>query len=1789
VAVMDDVAYVADGQRGLQVIDVSDPTAPALLTTVDGDWWASLVAAAEGYVYVGGERLRILEVSDPAHPAVTGAYEWPVDVSYIAVNEEEPYAYISGSDAQWKSRLWVADISDPAAINILSSYELPGWHWPGRLYYSEGLVYIANGADVEMVDVSDPYAPAFAGRYTTPDGADVNEVFVIGSYAYVLTGGDPTGRLRVVDVSDPADPEEVGNCATAGDARRLFVAQVSSGRSSGPEAAGATTTIAYVADGAAGLRLIDVTNPAAPMEVGHLDPPADTASVDVVYVVGDQAYIGSNAGEWPDYEYWLQLVDVSDPANPTVLNTYHDTGIIMDVEVVGEDVYAGVNEASLGGYERLSGTVASAKPANAERFPVLKKYGITLEQLKAWLKLPKDAHIEDIEEHECDGEICLKVTLASEGMETIAARGCLVRGVVKPDKAAQDGCSVSPREKACECGKEDVTFTATAAEGWEFDHWDPSQTIRCPETGEAQTTAWFAPVLDISGISEKPLCNSDKPITNTEVLTFTLTASRADDWTLNAITVHASGSGNDKEGITEVRLYHGDELLGSGTYNADNGSITFNFSPIVIPAGGSETFRLVYDLAAGEKCSSPVKEFRVNIGAGDLDITPNHYTPGHIHGNAQGTLKVGCVWNVDQKQIFEKIQPAVEGAADGNTLEVCPGEYHENVDVNKKLTIRSKEGRDETVVEAEDGNDHVFAVSADEVTIQGLTIKGATGKGKAGVYVHGSVVRNCRIKENFIRENDYGIILEEAQGAVVEDNIISGNQSDGVLIEGGEAMNNKVYGNYIGTDKTGSAALPNGNGVHIRWQATDNYIGGEWEWQGNLISGNRFDGILIEGSHTHKNHIWNNYIGTNKEGTAALDVLLNRGVGIHIKSQATDNYIGGELEWQGNLISGNGIAGVLIEWAHGNHIWNNYIGTDKTGTAALPNGNGVHIKGEATDNYIGGEKEGQRNIISGNERAGVLIEGAGAGARNNKVYGNYIGTDKTGMKALSNGEDGVHIKGEATDNYIGGEKEGQRNIISGNESDGVLIEGAGARNNKIHGNYIGTNKTGMEALRNRWYGVHIKGGATENYIGGDKEGQRNIISGNGDSGVLIEGEGTANNYVWNNYIGINYMFGTTIYIANLNGVEIRDGAAQNNIGGPGEDRRNIISGNESYGVTIEGAGHNKVYGNYIGTDKTGMLPCGNGKGGVHIGEGAWGNYIGGPVESVRNIISGNRGSGVLIEGEWTTNNRVYGNYIGTDKTGAAELSNGNGVHIKGGATKNYIGGEEEGQRNIISGNLFNGVLIEGQGTSENYVWNNYIGTDKSGEAALPNETGVHIKGRATKNHIGGVKKARQNLISRNEEVGVLIEGEEPVFMWQRLGTNSNYVLGNWIHRSGGDGIRLYLADKNRIGYNEIHYNNGAGIHLISSNENRVYENDISSNCKCIYEVSSKNNKLVSNSCYVNFCLSSGIHCDGSSSEIVGTTIAFDEGDGIRCENGANPTVHKCNLHDNKGFGLINLDPSVTIDARDNWWGDPSGPGGIGPGTGDEVSGNVDFSNWRPISVTVVVVPDEDPLLAARGMTATNWIHLVNWGVISDTLSVTLDDTRGWLVGPTTFTVDLGEQGGAPVTFTIPAGVDLGTSDLVTVTATSLTDPTATDTDTFQVIVSPTADLMVSKEGDPETALVGQRVRYTLVVTNAGPEVATGVTLTDTLPLTTTLLSATASQGSCAEQDGAVVCDLGTIEVGAQVTVTIVVRAEEGTDYLYDIAEVSGEGRDPYLDDNFAAAYTIVRPVMVRLYLPLVLR
>src|SRR5262249_6153959 len=169
-------------------------------------------------------------------------------------------------------------------------------------------------------------------------------------------------------------------------------------------------------------------------------------------------------------------------------------------------------------------------------------------------------------------------------------------------------------------------------------------------------------------------------------------------------------------------------------------------------------------------------------------------------------------------------------------------------------------------------------------------------------------------------------------------NIISGNLNNGLEIFMG-ASGNTVQGNFIGTDATGTQALGNGiSGIQIAQDSNNNTVGGMAPGAGNVISGNRFDGVDVYLS--TGTVIQGNYIGTNSTGTAALG---NR-AGVNVL--ATNTTVGGTAAGAGNLISGNREDGIYLSSVNNISILGNMIGTDVSGTQAVGNGGtGIYFLG----------------------------------------------------------------------------------------------------------------------------------------------------------------------------------------------------------------------------------------------------------------------------------------------------------------------------------------------------------------------------------------------------------------------------------------------------------------------------------------------------------------------------------------------------------------------------------------------------------------------------------------------------------------------------------------------------------------------------------------------------------------------------------------------------------------------------------------------------------------------------
>lgn len=189
----------------------------------------------------------------------------------------------------------------------------------------------------------------------------------------------------------------------------------------------------------------------------------------------------------------------------------------------------------------------------------------------------------------------------------------------------------------------------------------------------------------------------------------------------------------------------------------------------------------------------------------------------------------------------------------------------------------------------------------------------------------------------------------------------------------------------------------------------------------------------------------------------------------------------------------------------------NYVGTDATGTLALGNGIGVLLRSSGV--VIGGIDPGAGNLISGNIFTGIQINAEFGGGEGNVVQGNLIGTDVTGTISLGNGtafesEGGAGIIVlEAANNVIGGTAPGARNVISGNNGEGIWIrpiEGYSLAN-VIQGNLIGTDVHGAGALGNTGNGVRIEV-ALDCIVGGTAPGAGNVIAYNGGHGVVVIGQ-----------------------------------------------------------------------------------------------------------------------------------------------------------------------------------------------------------------------------------------------------------------------------------------------------------------------------------------------------------------------------------------------------------------------------------------------------------------------------------------------------------------------------------------------------------------------------------------------------------------------------------------------------------------------------------------------------------
>jgi hypothetical protein len=350
-------------------------------------------------------------------------------------------------------------------------------------------------------------------------------------------------------------------------------------------------------------------------------------------------------------------------------------------------------------------------------------------------------------------------------------------------------------------------------------------------------------------------------------------------------------------------------------------------------------------------------------------------------------------------------------------------------------------------------------------------------------------------------------------------------------------------------------------------------------------------------------------------------------------------------------------------------------------------------------------------------------------------------------------------------------------VISGNGNYGIGFVETGS---VIVGNRIGTTPDGLNDLGNAESGIQIAAGSSIT-IGGPSPDERNVISGNGASGIRTSGSSLT---VTNNYIGIG-ADGTTDLGNEKDGVRLRNGATATVVGPD-----NVISGNDRAGIRItdangNGTTSNEIESNFIGTDAGGTVAVANAEDGVVIEDDASENTIGGLAPSARNVIAGNEQDGVSLR-SGAEENAVVGNYIGTNASGTGAVPNTTGIDLAFGDTiDNSIGGTQDGAGNLVSGNEFDGIFINNS-AGPNTVQGNRVGVDANGNALGNGGAGIEIS-NSSQTTVGGTATGSGNTVAYNDASGMVV-----TFSNRGVG---NPIRGNAVFANEAPGIDLGNDDQ----------------------------------------------------------------------------------------------------------------------------------------------------------------------------------------------------------------------------------------------------------------------------------------------------------------------------------------------------------------------------------------------------------
>ena len=531
-----------------------------------------------------------------------------------------------------------------------------------------------------------------------------------------------------------------------------------------------------------------------------------------------------------------------------------------------------------------------------------------------------------------------------------------------------------------------------------------------------------------------------------------------------------------------------------------------------------------------------------------------------------------------------------------------------------------------------------FAAGSDGSQLLGLAVDNASGNGvtlnASSITINNDYIGVNLSDRRFGNRGD-GVFVSAASwwnriglnpsgAAGVVANVISGNKRSGLVFRG--SSENTVVSNRIGTNAAGQSAIGNGgDGIAITDRSGRNQIGGTDFVDpatgqannptgdkgqvppvfvvpplGNLISGNRRNGVVIKNDSGH-NILNGNFIGTTADGDAAIG---NGSNGVWINRANNDSLIGCKFVNNPfvyyNVLSGNGGNGLRITDSRNALVQGNFLGIGANNTAIVSNRlDGIRVDGFSTNTQIGGVIP-LGNVSAGNGLNGIEVAGRARGFITFNTFGGLLAF----KGAAPNGRDGLLITSTGGDNLA------RTNVFSGNRQNGIELAG-NASGVTVDPNIAGLTTSGGSALPNGRDGLLIDGNAHNNIIGGSRRSviPQNTFSGNSGYGIEISGSAHGNR-VFSDFVGTK-LLGVQPLGNRRGGVLLAGRAYRNSIGSISSRPANLISGNRGNGVTLWRRTHdNRVLNNYIGLDRFGRFLPNTGRPVLNSGR--------------RNTIRGNR-------------------------------------------------------------------------------------------------------------------------------------------------------------------------------------------------------------------------------------------------------------------------------------------------------------------------------------------------------------------------------------------------------------------------------------------------------------------------------------------------------------------------------------------------------------------------------------